>query len=149
VHDTAPETRALRIVDLSELDVGDESRFGGKACGLARLRAEGARVPECFAVEATTSDPEAWTEADRAAFRERAARLAAAGPLAVRSSAIGEDAPDRSFAGMFETVLGVAVCRVGRERSRPRLRGLRRTSGGWARRTAARRRARRRRLLRA
>jgi pyruvate,water dikinase len=28
-------------------------------------------------------------------------------PLAVRSSAIGEDAADRSFAGQFETVLGV------------------------------------------
>ena len=43
-----------------------------------------------FAVAATRLPPERWPEADRAAFRRRAAELLARGPLAVRSSATGE-----------------------------------------------------------
>lgn len=98
----------MRIVDLRDLDPSGEAVFGGKACGLARLIETGARVPTGFAIEATVSPPDEWPEADRAELRRRAERLTEGGPVAVRSSAVGEDSAERSFAGMFETVLGVA-----------------------------------------
>jgi rifampicin phosphotransferase len=96
----------LVMADLAELDAGDE-RFGGKARGLARLLAAGARVPAGFALALGAPGPSRWRAAERAAFRRRVAALLAAGPLAVRSSARAEDGGERSFAGLFESVLGV------------------------------------------
>jgi pyruvate,water dikinase len=97
----------LRIVDLCDPAAGDAACFGGKAAGLARLGRAGARVPEGFAVEATRLEPRAWPAAAREEFRRRLEVLLAAGPVAVRSSALEEDGAERSFAGIFETVLGV------------------------------------------
>ncbi len=85
-----------------------DARFGGKASGLSALAAFGARVPPFFAVEATTTLPDAWTEEDRREFLRRAAGILTQGRAAVRSSAIGEDGHAKSFAGLFDTVLGVA-----------------------------------------
>jgi len=68
--------------------------IGGKAEGLVRLQELGLPVPPFVAVPV-------GEEVDDAA-------VAALGePLAVRSSAVGEDAVDRSAAGQYETVLGV------------------------------------------
>lgn len=68
--------------------------IGGKAEGLIRLRELELPVPPFVAVPV-------GEEVDEAA-------VAALGePLAVRSSAVGEDAADRSAAGQYETVLGV------------------------------------------
>ncbi|MCP4657290.1 MAG: hypothetical protein GY856_17915 [bacterium] len=99
----------LRIVELPLLDPDAEATFGGKACGLARLIGAGAKVPVGFAVEATTAPPDHWTETERDTARRRAADLLGHGRLAVRSSAIGEDSGERSFAGMLESVLGVTT----------------------------------------
>jgi pyruvate,water dikinase len=96
----------LRIVELNE--AADAACFGGKAHGLARLIGAGARVPEGFAVEACAS-PEDWSDAERQGFRRRVADLLSRAPVAVRSSAVGEDSSHRSFAGMFETVLAVSA----------------------------------------
>lgn len=94
------------IRNLSELSA-HELEFGGKACGLASLLAAGARVPEGFALRARRAGSADWLDVEREEFRRRCDQLLAGGLLAVRSSAVGEDGADRSFAGMFDTVLGV------------------------------------------
>ncbi|HEY3576745.1 MAG TPA: PEP/pyruvate-binding domain-containing protein [Gaiellaceae bacterium] len=68
--------------------------IGGKAEGLVKLQELGLPVPPFVAVP-VGEEPD---ESAVAALGE---------PLAVRSSAVGEDAADRSAAGQYETVLGV------------------------------------------
>jgi pyruvate,water dikinase len=68
--------------------------IGGKAEGLIRLQQLGLPVPPFVAVPVG----EDVDETAVAALGE---------PLAVRSSAVGEDAAERSAAGQYETVLGV------------------------------------------
>jgi phosphoenolpyruvate synthase/pyruvate phosphate dikinase len=81
-----------------ELADATPERAGGKAAGLARLVELGLPVPPAVVlpVGEELDEPGAVVE-----------RLGE--PLAVRSSAVGEDAADRSFAGQFETVLGVGA----------------------------------------
>ena len=70
------------------------SAIGGKAEGLVKLQELELPVPPFVAVP-VGEDP------------DEAAVTALGEPLAVRSSAVGEDAADRSAAGQYETVLGV------------------------------------------
>jgi len=108
----------------------DRSRLGGKAATLARLARAGQPVPEGFVL-----GPQAFRQAltrlgvtrpdDRrqeclealrsvplgpeveAAVADAVRRLGS-GPLAVRSSALDEDAGDRSFAGQYRSILHVS-----------------------------------------
>jgi pyruvate,water dikinase len=91
-----------------------------------RLRERAARAP--------------LSDAMRGVLREALDALEAVGhaPLAVRSSAVGEDGARSSFAGQFETVLGVppdedavwrAVCRVWASAFQPRAEAYRRERG--------------------
>ncbi|ANY25150.1 PEP/pyruvate-binding domain-containing protein [Gordonia terrae] len=86
-----------------EFDDIVDDRYGGKAAGLAELRRLGLPVPTGFVIADASVD---------GALDDVTARfghLVAAGttPVAVRSSAVGEDGDDQSFAGQYDTVLGV------------------------------------------
>ena len=87
---------------------GDAGRFGGKAAQLAAARRAGLPVPDGWAL--------GWAEVEELVLQgtyapEVDAALRAAvsgcGPVAVRSSAVGEDSADASFAGTHLSVLGV------------------------------------------
>src|SRR4051794_16313888 len=86
-----------------EFDEITDDRFGGKAFGLAELTRLGLSVPTGFVVaHATAADlPDAVTD------RFTQLRSTTASPVAVRSSATGEDGAEQSFAGQYDTVLGV------------------------------------------
>jgi phosphoenolpyruvate synthase/pyruvate phosphate dikinase len=85
-------------VVIAELAEAPADRIGGKAIGLARLARGGLPVPPAVVVPIG----EVVTAEELAAAAERLGE-----PLAVRSSASGEDAGERSAAGQFETLLGV------------------------------------------
>lgn len=115
----------MRIADLHAVALEAAQVFGAKACGLARLIVGGANVPAGFAVEATPHTLDCWTDDDREQFRQRAAALLQAGPLAVRSSAVGEDGAELvapGAPGHGVTVAALLSCgagvRGGRRRSR-------------------------------
>jgi pyruvate,water dikinase len=95
----------IHPVALSE--VGDEARFGGKAASLGRSLRDGLPVPEGLALDVDTVDEIARIGAGAAEACE-AMLVALGGRVAVRSSAIGEDARDASFAGQHTTILNAA-----------------------------------------
>ncbi len=80
-------------------DLGD-APVGGKAEGLAKLVALGLQVPRAFVIVGATPGNLPDDLADHYAQLGGAA-------VAVRSSALGEDSADASFAGQYETVLDV------------------------------------------
>ncbi|HEX3803348.1 MAG TPA: PEP/pyruvate-binding domain-containing protein [Solirubrobacteraceae bacterium] len=102
--------------DLSELDSGDEPLFGGKSAALGELLTAGIGVPPGFAL---STEAYALAQANGgmpAAVRDECERRYAAlagvagvadPPVAVRSSAVGEDSATATFAGQQETVLWV------------------------------------------
>ncbi|CAA9252523.1 MAG: Phosphoenolpyruvate synthase [uncultured Chloroflexi bacterium] len=100
----------------------DSHGLGGKAGTLARLVAAGLPVPPGFVVsagafpdgrapadgEAPVTLPEALASAVREAYAALGRRAGETDPLvAVRSSGTDEDQAEASFAGQYETVLGV------------------------------------------
>jgi phosphohistidine swiveling domain-containing protein len=125
--------RVRYVRRLDELGLEDARRVGAKAAVLAHLLRHGFPVPEGFAVEAAAfdawvahnglerilEDPEAASgtlsprEApvpdELAAELRRALEDLACPEVAVRSSAIGEDAATASFAGMLTTYLRVST----------------------------------------
>ncbi|MFC7618805.1 PEP/pyruvate-binding domain-containing protein [Microlunatus sp. GCM10028923] len=94
----------MEIVTLSAIGEDQVDLVGGKAAGLAKLIKSEERVPAGFCVT-TEAYRHGRIPADAvlSAYRELGG-----GRVAVRSSATAEDLPDASFAGVQETVLGVA-----------------------------------------
>ncbi|MGN7157536.1 PEP/pyruvate-binding domain-containing protein [Dietzia cercidiphylli] len=86
-----------------EFDEVADDRYGGKAAGLAELRRLGLDVPRGFVIADASED---LVVVDLSRWFDRMAD-AGATPVAVRSSAAGEDGEDHSFAGQYDTVLGV------------------------------------------
>jgi pyruvate,water dikinase len=77
-----------------------EERVGGKAAGLVRLIRAGFEVPPGFVLVGARLG-------DFPADLDEHYEHIGGGKVAVRSSAIGEDSGDASFAGQYETVLNV------------------------------------------
>lgn len=120
-HDDPVDPPADFLVRLAEAGLDSADRIGRKAANLAELARGGYRVPD--GVVLTTDAMERVLPTGRAVTAEvmedlpipddvtEAIRLIAAHfgdtPVAVRSSGIAEDLPGMSFAGQYETVLGV------------------------------------------
>lgn len=102
----------MTVVALAE--ASDAGRFGGKAAALANAIAAGLPVPGGFAIDFETVDRIAAGDATAAAEITAAFdELRTTNPhergshVAARSSAIGEDSRDASFAGQHATILNV------------------------------------------
>jgi pyruvate, water dikinase len=107
---SAAEARHTRGLD--ELRATDADRFGGKSASLGELLHGGIPVPPGFAISADAG--EELTDASRHDIATRYAGLGDDVPVAVRSSAVGEDSAEATFAGQQDTYLWVrgldAVC---------------------------------------
>lgn len=87
-------------------DARDPAIFGGKAVQLGALRRAGLPAPEGIALAWPLV--EEFVSGDEDAERRILASVAAlGGPLAVRSSGVGEDSAQASFAGVHESYLNV------------------------------------------
>ena len=84
----------------------EPERFGGKAAQLGEALRAGLPVPPGVAVSAALVDAVARGDGRAAGEVERAASLLQP-PLAARSSAVGEDGHDASFAGQHLTCLNI------------------------------------------
>src|SRR3954451_24275113 len=92
------------VVPLAEAH--DHSVFGSKAVGLGDATRGGLQVPPGVALSGPVVDAVASGEDD--AIKQVADSVdGLAGPFAVRSSAVGEDSADASFAGQHITLLNV------------------------------------------
>jgi pyruvate,water dikinase len=85
---------------LAKVRLTDAASVGGKAASLGELLATGIRVPDGVVL--------LGDQVDKAVVREASATLGD-GPFAVRSSGVGEDGADHSFAGIYESVLNVPL----------------------------------------
>ncbi|XVU21872.1 PEP/pyruvate-binding domain-containing protein [Actinoplanes sp. CA-054009] len=90
----------MLVIGLADCSAAPRSLVGGKAAALGELIRRGERVPAGFCV---TTEAGALPRAEIAEAYEELG----GGRVAVRSSAAGEDGPDASFAGQYETLLDV------------------------------------------
>jgi pyruvate,water dikinase len=91
-------------IPLRDVRLADRAHVGGKAASLGELLATGVRVPDGVVLTAAAAG---LTAEDRQPLRVAGTRNLGAGPFAVRSSGIGEDGAELSYAGIYETVLNV------------------------------------------
>lgn len=83
------------------------TRYGGKAANVARMLQWGLPVPDGFVVAFDRDDAIRIADAEALAILQAYQDLGG-GEVAVRSSAVGEDAERASFAGQFKSVLNVS-----------------------------------------
>jgi rifampicin phosphotransferase len=107
---TEQSVEASSVVDLRDPGSRDVELVGMKVANLALLITSGFRVPEGFVITTSACDrilsaphvpDDLWKEI-RAHLD-----LLGEGPWAIRSSGTAEDLADDSYAGLYETVLGV------------------------------------------
>jgi len=122
-----------KVLSFSELKGKEFASAGGKGGTLARLHQAGFPVPDGFVImpDAFTDDEldlGSWVEIQERLNQKRRKKDDAT--FAIRSSALSEDSVKASFAGEFETVLGVhtdeeireAIRRVRKSRQSERVR---------------------------
>lgn len=90
------------------IDVLQDAEHGGKAAQLGAALRSGLPVPPGFALDHVHVEALSGGAAQASVPQVIEAFRALGGPVAVRSSAIGEDGVSASFAGQHATVLGVA-----------------------------------------
>lgn len=88
-------------------DARDESRFGGKAVELAAALRGGLPVPDGLAVSCDSVEQLVERGRDSTSLLEHTQELD--GPYVVRSSGIGEDSTEASFAGQHRTMVNVTT----------------------------------------
>ena len=109
---TAPSPLPTRHLPTLDDEVStDPATVGHKAATLARLRRAGHRVPPALVVPvqlaASLGDGPAADVLPPDIRHELEEAIAGLGVVAVRSSGVVEDRPDASWAGQYESVLGV------------------------------------------
>ena len=100
-----------RLIAIADVGSADPRLVGGKAAGFAVLSRAGLPAPDGFVVTTAVhrtalADSGRLPDGIADEIAERVRRLGG-GPLAVRSSAAGEDGHDHSHAGQYLTRLGV------------------------------------------
>ena len=99
---------ARYTIPFDELRLEHVELVGGKCANLGELTHAGFPVPPGFAVTTAAYERDDIDEAVGAAYAELGRRLGHDDPpVAVRSSAIAEDMPDASFAGVQDTYLWI------------------------------------------
>ena len=96
----------MYIFDLKNVS-GKEKSVGGKAGSLGEMLRMGLPVPQGFVISADAFENGCLKSGAAAELKDRVSRVSSGDTWAVRSSAIGEDGSENSFAGAYETVLGV------------------------------------------
>jgi len=95
-------------IPFDELRLDQVELVGGKCANLGELTQAGFPVPPGFAVTTAAHDREDIGTAVEAAYAALGHRVGRTDPpVAVRSSAIAEDMPDASFAGVQDTYLWI------------------------------------------
>jgi pyruvate,water dikinase len=95
-------------IPFQELHADQTELVGGKCANLGELTQAGFPVPPGFAVTTTAHERDDIAPAVAGAYAELARQVGLADPpVAVRSSAIAEDMPDASFAGVQDTYLWI------------------------------------------
>jgi pyruvate,water dikinase len=99
---------ARYVIPFDELRLDQVELVGGKCANLGELTQAGFPVPPGFAVTTAAYERDDIGEAVGAAYSGLGGRVGRADPpVAVRSSAIAEDLPDASFAGVQDTYLWI------------------------------------------
>ena len=97
---------AAAVRRLADVRMTDVAEVGGKAASLGELLAAGVRVPEGVVL---TAGAAALAAHERRSLLWVGAGDLGVGPFAVRSSGITEDGAERSYAGIYESVLDVSA----------------------------------------
>jgi phosphoenolpyruvate synthase/pyruvate phosphate dikinase len=100
----------LPIRSLGEVSRSDTAEVGGKAAALGEVAGAGCDIPPGFVVPRRYREQWSRGEPDPSFGEQvrRACELVGASSYAVRSSAVVEDGGSASWAGQFDTYLGVA-----------------------------------------